>query len=213
MITSARDTDPGALRNAAPPFAFHVATRFNESPEGVAMSDTPHQAARHDRLTRLFHWSMALLVAAQFAVGWTMPDVHGTAPPLGLVLLHVNLGVLLLLIAVPRLLWSGARKPIAQAEQRRALAFIANATHKLLYASLIAVPVLGWLNANGRTWHVGLGNGFSLPAIAAPHTLGASIGELHSAWATALAILIGLHACAALAHRFVMKDGVLSRML
>lgn len=75
------------------------------------------------------------------------------------------------------------------------------------------VPVLGWLNANGRTCHIGLGSGFSLPAIAAPHTLGAAIGELHSAWATAPAILSGLHACAALAHRFVMKDGVLARML
>ncbi|WP_321873213.1 cytochrome b [Burkholderia ubonensis] len=177
------------------------------------MSDTPRQTARHDRLTRLFHWSMVLLVAAQFAIGWTMPDVHGTAPPLGLVLLHVNLGVLLLLVAVPRLLWSGARKTIAPVEQPPALAFIANVTHKLLYASLIVVPVLGWLNANGRTWHVGLGNALPLPAIAAPHSLGASIGELHSAWATALAILIGLHACAALAHRFVMKDGVLARML
>ncbi|RQS74515.1 cytochrome b [Burkholderia sp. Bp8963] len=178
-----------------------------------ATSDIARQTARYDRLTRLFHWCMVLLVAAQFALGWTMPDVHGTAPPLGLVLLHVNLGVLLLLIAVPRLLWSGARRPIAPVEQHPALAFVANVTHKLLYASLIAVPLLGWLNSNGRTWQVGVGHWLTLPTIAAPHSLGASIGELHSAWATALAILIGLHACAALAHRFFMKDGVLARML
>jgi len=37
--------------------------------------------------------------------------------------------------------------------------------------------------------------------------------KMHSAWATALVVLIGLHACAALAHRFVFKDDVLERMI
>lgn len=177
------------------------------------MSDATRHTTRYDLLTRLFHWTMGLLIAAQFALGWTMPDVHGTAPPLGLVLLHVDLGVLLLLLAVPRLLWSGVRRPIPPVDQHPTLALVANVTHKLLYGSLIAVPVLGWLNANGRTWHVGVADWIPLPQIATPHSLGASIGELHSAWAIVLAVLIGLHAAAALVHRFFIKDGVLERMI
>ncbi|WP_179400892.1 cytochrome b [Burkholderia guangdongensis] len=176
------------------------------------MPTTPAATSRHDLLTRLFHWATMLLIVVQFALGWTMPDADSMSKPLGLMLLHVDVGVLLLLIAVPRLFWSGARRGIAPVDQHPALALVANATHKLLYLGLIVVPLLGWLNANGRGWTVGLGQSLALPTLAAPHSLGAAIGEWHSAMATAFVILIGLHACAALAHRFVMRDGVLDRM-
>jgi len=191
----------------------HRSAPIIHCPDEPTMSDTVRQTPRYDLPTRLFHWGTVALIAVQFALGWTMPEAETMTSPLGLMLLHVDLGVLLLLVAVPRLVWSGARRKVPAVRQHPALAFIASATHKLLYASLVAVPLLGWLNANGRGWTVGLAGWIPLPALAAPHSLGASIGELHSTWATALVILIGLHACAALAHRFVFKDDVLDRMI
>lgn len=93
------------------------------------------------------------------------------------------------------------------------MSFAASATHKLLYVALIAVPLLGWLNANGRTWQLKLTGAIPLPTIAAPHSLGAAIGEWHSLSATLFIVLIGMHALAALVHRFVMKDGAFERMI
>ena len=152
----------------------HRSAPIIHCPDEPTMSDTVRQTPRYDLPTRLFHWGTVALIAVQFALGWTMPEAETMTSPLGLMLLHVDLGVLLL---------------------------------------LVAVPLLGWLNANGRGWTVGLAGWIPLPALAAPHSLGASIGELHSTWAAALVILIGLHACAALAHRFVFKDDVLDRMI
>lgn len=86
-------------------------------------------------------------------------------------------------------------------------------THGLLYILIMLVPLLGWLNANGRSWLVIVAGIWPLPDIAAPDSLGASIGEWHSACATALLLMIGIHVAAALVHQFIFKDGLIRRML
>ncbi|AIV54314.1 prokaryotic cytochrome b561 family protein [Burkholderia pseudomallei MSHR1153] len=177
------------------------------------MTPSTRTPDRYDLLSRILRWSVAALVLAQFALGWTMPDVHGTAPPVGLVAWHVALGTALIVVIAARLLWSIVRRSPPAHQQGALLSFAASATHKLLYAALIAVPLLGWLNANGRTWQLKLAGAIPLPTIAAPHSLGAAIGEWHSLSATLFIVLIGMHALAALVHRFVMKDGAFERMI
>ncbi|WP_273743976.1 cytochrome b [Burkholderia mallei] len=177
------------------------------------MTPSTRTPNRYDLLSRILHWSVAALVLAQFALGWTMPDVHGTAPPVGLVAWHVALGTALIVVIAARLLWPIVRRSPPAHQQGALLSFAASATHKLLYVALIAVPLLGWLNANGRTWQLKLAGAIPLPTIAAPHSLGAAIGEWHSLSATLFIVLIGMHALAALVHRFVMKDGAFERMI
>lgn len=168
---------------------------------------------RYDPLSRFLHWTVGLLIIAQFILGWTMPDVHGTAPPAGLIAWHVVLGTALIAVIAIRIVWAFVRRSPPEHEQHAALSFTAGLVHKGLYALLLAVPLLGWLNANGRTWSLKIAGIVPLPNLASPHSVGAAIGEWHSAAATIFIVLIGLHVFAALVHRFVMKDGAFERMI
>jgi cytochrome b561 len=85
--------------------------------------------------------------------------------------------------------------------------------HIALYSLLLVVPLLGWMNASARNWLVKLGGILPLPQIATPDTLSASIGELHSASATILLILIGMHVLAVVIHEVAFRDRLLRRML
>jgi Prokaryotic cytochrome b561 len=75
---------------------------------------------------------------------------------------------------------------------------------------------LAWVSASGWSQHEPLSL-FGLFAIPAPYAFSRSqsvlIGGLHYWAATAIVVLAGGHAFAALFHHFVRRDGVLRRML
>ena len=52
--------------------------------------------ARYDTVARLLHWLIVALVIAQYAIGWTMPDVHRDTQPVGLIAAHLLVGTALL---------------------------------------------------------------------------------------------------------------------
>jgi cytochrome b561 len=90
----------------------------------------------------------------------------------------------------------------------------ARATHLLLYALLIVMPVLGWANANSRGWNVSLFGTIPLPSIMAAHApLGHTLGDVHSLLAYGALGLLGFHVAGALYHHFILKGGTLKRML
>ena len=90
---------------------------------------------------------------------------------------------------------------------------VAAAVHVGLYALMIGLPLLGWaiLSAEGKpvpffAWE--------LPPLLGPSESRAEIfEELHEAGATAGYALVALHAAAALAHHYLLRDNVLRRML
>lgn len=162
---------------------------------------------------RAFHWLLFLLIAAEFGVALTMPDIHRDTPNAGLVAVHLALGSSILVLMVARLAWRliGGPAPAAASSgwQDRA----ARAVHALLYLGFIALPLLGWINASARGYTVELAGLLPLPALAAPHaawTRGS--GDLHQLVAWGLAALIGLHVAAAFYHQLVLRDNLLRRM-
>jgi cytochrome b561 len=94
------------------------------------------------------------------------------------------------------------------------LSIISRVTHFLLYAALVVVPLLGWINASSRGWTVRLVGVVPYPALSAPGSaFGNEMGDVHGILAWVLFALVGLHIAAALFHRFVLRDHVLQRML
>lgn len=86
-------------------------------------------------------------------------------------------------------------------------------THGILYLLMFAMPVLGVLALalGGEPVEV---FGTTLPIFLTQHYALAHLAEdIHESGATFVYIVVGLHAAAALWHEFVMKDGVLRRML
>ena len=83
-----------------------------------------------------------------------------------------------------------------------------------LYALLVAIPLSGVLMmaAKGRIFEVfGL---FTMPPLMQlDRSLVHSLEEIHEVLANLMIGLVGLHTLAALMHQFVLKDGVMRRML
>jgi cytochrome b561 len=167
----------------------------------------------YDGIARLLHWLIALLVAAQFVIGWTMPDVHRDTLPNGLIGWHLGVGAAIVAAVACRIVWRATHAP-RPAVLSRTHALASGATHALLYALLVAVPLAGWANASSRGWAVKLFGMLSYPALTRSGSpAGHALGDVHSVLAWVLLALIALHVCAALFHRVVLKDDVLQRML
>ncbi|MEX3934559.1 cytochrome b [Paraburkholderia phymatum] len=171
------------------------------------------QRRAYDGIARLLHWLVALLITAQFLLGWTMPDVHRDTLPDGLIAWHLGVGAAIVAAVVCRILWRVTHQP-PPAELTPALSFISRATHALLYITLVAVPLAGWANASSRGWAVKLFGVVRYPDLTQNGSqTGHALGDVHGWLAWVLLALIVLHIGGALFHRIVLKDDVLQRML
>ena len=126
--------------------------------------------------------------------------------------MHIVLGALLGVILVMRVVWRsrfGRRLSLANDGVWGHLARIA---HWALYVGLAAAILLGMTNALVRGDSI-----FSLFRIPKIYPnipqLKPSIEKFHQTAANALVILAAVHALAAVAHHYILRDGVLRRML
>lgn len=169
-------------------------------------------ASRYDPTTMFFHWATALLVVTQWLGAQTIDWFPRGPLRVDARSVHITLGLLLTTLLVGRVAWRltrGRRLPLAD---EGALNVIAKGTHWGLYALLAAMVLAGMF----LTWTRGdsIFNLFSIPAYdpgnrALPH----QVQEVHATIGWLILALAGLHAAAALVHRYFWHDGVLGRML
>jgi cytochrome b561 len=173
----------------------------------------PHAESGYGATAKLLHWTLAVLLTAQYIVGAAMPHVRRTTPQEGLVAWHVSIGTAVLLFALLGFAWWALRPvPIplnVPAWQRH----VARLTHLLLYLLTILMGFLGWAASSYNGWPVRLFGVIPLPALAAKGTAWAhTAGDVHDVLLYVLLALIALHVAAALYHHFVRHDEVLARM-
>ncbi len=164
---------------------------------------------------KLLHWLVVVLLVAQFAIAWTMPDVHRDTKPVDLIAWHLSVGMTILLVMVVRLGWrTVSTVPPTPAGLAVPLAILSRVTQFSLYALLFALPVLGWINANARGWTVSLFGAIPMPALVATGSgWGHQMGDVHQVVAWVLLGAAALHVTGALFHQFILKDSTLRRML
>lgn len=147
----------------------------------------------------VLHWGVALGVLFNYFVSEGMEDAfdaavegEAMAEPAGFGIPggHVWVGVAVLALVVIRLFVR--RSQGAPAAEPGFAGVLATWGHRALYLLMLAVPALGAIS-----WFGGI------DATAEPHAL----------LANALMVLVGAHALMALFHQYVLKDGVLARML
>ncbi len=179
--------------------------------------DTLNRSAttlRYDPVSRFFHWLVLGLLIVEFAIAWTMPDVHKDTKPEGLIAWHIFFGTLILSVVVLRVLWRLTHPAPADVPMTPLQTMAAKGVHKLLYAVLLVLPVLGWTNASSRGWDVRLAGTFLLPALSSKGAeWGHELGDVHQAVAIGLLVLVGLHVAAAVYHQWIMKDNLLQRIM
>lgn len=163
---------------------------------------------------RILHWLMAGLIVAMLFIGAGMVATVGPAHN-WLVPLHKSIGVAILALVVIRLAVRATRSPPAlPAAMPLPQKAIAHASHLVLYALMIALPLVGWsmLSAGGYPIIVWGGLLHLPPLMEMDRALYASLRHLHTYLAYALFLVVIAHLSAALMHAFIFKDGVFQSM-
>jgi cytochrome b561 len=162
---------------------------------------------------RLLHWLMALLILAMLFIGVgmvaTVSERHTW-----LVDIHKPLGIAILLLAIVRLAvrWRRPPPPLP-ADLPAPQKLAAHASHWLLYALMIAMPLIGWAMLSAGGYPVMLGSSMRLPAILPFDPVAfAILRHLHTWLALLLFLTFLAHLAAALYHGLIRRDGVLSSM-
>lgn len=162
--------------------------------------------------TRVLHWTMAAMIIVMLFVGVGMVASVSQRP--WLIDLHRPLGIAVLLLAVLRLA-NRLRHPPPPLphDLPRWQVFAAHASHGLLYALMLAMPLLGWATVSAGGYPVEMFGGVRLPAIVSPDaTAYAYLHDAHAGLARLLFLTVLLHIAAALFHAWLRRDGVFSRM-
>lgn len=145
------------------------------------------------------HWIVAALIGAQFlfsdaiSQAWRAYEKGGTAVASAGTWAHVIPGVAILAFAVWRLMLRGSHGvPAPATGETPAQALIAKIVHVGLYGAIILLPISGAV-----AWFGGV----------------VQAGDAHQLIKMALIALVALHVLGAVYNHFVLKNGLISRML
>ncbi len=175
--------------------------------------------ARHYGVAAIaLHWLMAALITTLVGLGIYMvglPDVGFDSKKIYLILTHKEIGILVFALVAARLAWRELNPLPRLAEtlpewQKVAAIFV----HLCFYALMIALPVTGWVMSSAAGIPVSFLNLFTLPDYV-PHDeiLFERLRQIHDWLGYAMAMLICVHAGAALRHHFLLRDETLRKML
>jgi len=185
--------------------------------------------ARYGSVAKVFHWLTALLIVTIVPVGLIAngmaqdirdPSIASTVEDFTrtfyLFSLHKTLGVAIFFVALARIIWAVSQpKPGPLNGDGRIGSFGAQTMHWLLYGSLLAVPLTGWIShaATSGFAPIRWPFGQTLPFVPKDADLAATFAGLHGLMGQVMAVAILLHIAAALKHHFFDRDATLRRML
>ena len=167
-------------------------------------------------LARAFHWILGLTIIAMIAYGWWMNHFPARPDRFFYRSIHADIGYLLLLLTVLRLVWRGLNPTPALPEGTTPWQlWAARLSHGALYAFTIVVAVLGWAHSGARDPNYSSWFGlFHVPQFTSPDKAAAGLYEdLHIYFAYGLLALIVVHLASTVWHHFIKRDRVAARMV
>jgi cytochrome b561 len=181
--------------------------------DGVVM--VGNTDTRWGGISRLFHWSLALVIVGMLAYGWWMNHLAPRPDRFFHRSIHADIGYLVLLLMVIRLIWRSINPvPALPADTPPWRRLAARVSHGALYGVTIVVALLGWAHSGAHKPDYSDWFGvFRVPQFTSPDKANADFYEdLHIYMAYVLIALVVIHVCAALYHYFFQRDDVLNRM-
>ena len=157
------------------------------------------------------HWLTALAVITAYATSGNPAEAENS---LDFIIgqTHVLSGMAvfaLVALRLPLRLLLGAPPPEPASRWQQHAGRI---THLALYGLMLLVPLAGWAALAEETDAFPLIGGFSLPLLDPHLTWVELLGEAHETLGNVFIWLAGLHAVAALAHHYLLRDATLVRM-
>lgn len=167
---------------------------------------------RYGAVAQFLHWSTAIFVVLAWVLGQTIDDL----PKAVGLFAHISAGLAVLAVVIVRLMWRLIDAP-PKTEETPLGVWLDRAgrfAHLALYALLIVVPIVGIVTQFGRGQALPL---FGFSEIASPwpadRAFARSVKEVHETLSNVLIVTAGVHAVAALAHHWLLRDRTLTRML
>lgn len=166
-------------------------------------------------LSIVLHWAMFLLIAGAYSCILLREYFpRGSDLREGLKAWHFMLGLTILVLFIIRIAaqFLSTRPPITPPPPAWQM-HLSRGVHLALYAFMAVMPLLGWtiLSAEGATIPF---YGLELfPLVSPDEAFADQVQDLHETIGTIGYWLIGLHAAAALAHHYYVRDDTLKRML
>ena len=172
-------------------------------------------------VAKTFHWLTALLILTVIPLGiiaqrWSFDTSDALAIKATLFSIHKTVGLTLFFVALARITWALTQaKPGPLHPDRKLETFSAETVHWALYASLVVVPLTGWIHHAATVgfapiwWPFGQ----NLPFVPKNVDLAHTFASLHIIFERVLIISLGLHIAGALKHAWIDRDATLARML
>lgn len=171
--------------------------------------------ARYTPAAIALHWIVAALIIGNLCFGLYAVGLPLSPQKLRLFSYHKWVGVTILILAAARLAWRLRHSPPPLPEamppwEKRA----AKISHALLYVLFFSAPVSGWLMSSAlgfQTVYLGV---VPIPDLLQKNReLGEALKIVHRSINYTMAVLIVVHAAAAIKHHVRDRDDVLVRML
>jgi len=172
-------------------------------------------------VAKTFHCLTALLILTVIPLGiiaqrWSFDTSDALAIKATLFSIHKTVGLTLFFVALARITWALTQaKPGPLHPDRKLETFAAETVHWALYASLVVVPLTGWIHHAATVgfapiwWPFGQ----NLPFVPKNVDLAHTFASLHIIFERVLIISLGLHIAGALKHAWIDRDATLARML
>jgi cytochrome b561 len=182
------------------------------------MRDAPTQ---YNTVAKTFHWLMASLIACMLLLGWIMTaddilDGRGKSVALRV---HESVGMIILGLGLLRLMWRFTNPPPSlPSAMPRWERVAAHAGHTVLYALLIAMPLVGWTIISTMPHNAPFFDLFPIPNLPVlpdlpnKKDLREIFENIHWTLAWVIVVFVALHAGASLKHHFIGRDDILLRM-
>lgn len=154
---------------------------------------------RYDFSQIVLHWLIAILIGANYLLGDAMSDAFkalvrsgGAGTIDGGANAHRAIGVAVVVLLLVRVALRVLKGAPAEVPTTKLMQLAAKAGHLALYILMFAVPFSGFLAFNG---------------------LSRDLGEVHEVLTNLLMLLAFGHALLAFYHHYILKGGILSRMI
>jgi cytochrome b561 len=179
----------------------------------MSVSNDEAQVKHYNSIAIILHWLMFALISLAFILALLLDVLPKDIKPYW-VNVHFVIGSLVLGLLAVRLLWRLAiGVPDLPSDMHPHSRKATHVVHGLLYVFMALIPIVGVLTAFYR----GRGIDFGFYALPSPFEVDRATGrffkEIHEFAAWTLFVLAGGHAVMALIHHYVLKDGILLRML
>jgi len=164
-------------------------------------------------VSKNFHWIMTVVVILNFAIGLILEDLDKSPLRFFLFNIHKSLGILVIILIVPRLLWRLVNVVPVALGGNKFLDKISKYAHYFFYFILLVVAFSGWTYSSARGGIVSVFGLFTVPPLVEKNEVIAKLAiNAHQISVYVFIIVLVIHVLASLFHHFILKDKTLRRM-